>query len=214
MAIVTQKNYTSYSELISDMTAMWDWAAIEDKTLGGYATKIFWVDSSKTYGIAVADMAIGIHLHGTTTYDYSEGGYSNLSIRFEKTDTSLIISALSGNTVTAINCSKYIICNGLNSLTKEEYPILIYLRSKSNNNELVFYAPDVDSITAMAAQDGNANTNAKTTNLIPFYSPSSAFITTDVFVSLCENISAWDFSGVVINGYTYRMSGSVFARDI
>ena len=65
----------------------------------------------------------------------------------------------------------------------------------------------------MSEQNGNANVNAKTTNLIPLYNTKSAFITTDVYKSLCEDIGAWYFGNVMVNGKAYRMSGSVFALD-
>lgn len=213
---VTQKTYTSYSELTADMTAIWNWADISDKSLSVGPAKVFWFDEDKKYGIIVFEnsvynaITIGIYINDTDTYNYTEGNNSELTIRFEKTNNALIISAIAGTSISAINCAKYIICNGVNMASGTEGKILIYLGSKSSNNQLAFCAPDVQSLTSEAAQNSNANTNAKTTNLIPFYSTDSAFVTKNVFQSLCENIPSWYFGDVYINGNPYLMSGSVF----
>ena len=113
-----------------------------------------------------------------------------------------------------IESDKIIICNGHNTNTGEDEQIMIYLGSKSSSNVSSMYASDVSAPANMSEQNSNANTNAKTTNLIPFYNTASEFITTDVYKSVCEDIGTWYFGNVIVNDKAYRMSGSVFARDI
>lgn len=228
MAIIYDKTYgyPSYdigaaTPIKDDLSTLWDWAAIETNSGGtGYN---LWLDSSKTYGLSVSysSGAIGLEvslIKGTTLYHTTYNDrYMTLNMKIEKTNGALILSVKAQNnlsSVSATDCDKFIICNGLNATTKATEPIIIYLGSKSSSNQIMLLAGDVDSPTNLTAQNANANTGAKVTNLIPFYSPSSACITTDVFVSLCEDIASWYFGNVVINGITYRMSGSVFARDI
>lgn len=217
MATVMRKYYP-YAQVIeqlkTDLESLWEWAAI-DLDSENYA--YLWLDSAKTYGLCIVwgyGEGIGIR-KGTTNYHLSNNARDGITVQFEKTTNALILSTAPGDVnISATNCDKYIICNGLNSATKAVEPVVIYLGSKASSNQQMLLAADVDIPVNLSAQNANANTSAKTTNLIPFYSPSSACITTDVFVSLCENINTWYFGNVVINGYTYRMSGSVFARDI
>jgi hypothetical protein len=76
-------------------------------------------------------------------------------------------------------------------------------------------APDLpgDAVVSMPTLDGNANVNSLTTNLIPFWSTNSAFVTTDVFMSVCTNLPTWFFSNIILNETEYRMSGSVYFLD-
>lgn len=226
MAIIYDKvyGYPSYdigaaTPIKDDLSTLWDWAAIDTIT-DGY---ILWLNSSKTYGLSVVYTSSGIGLQvslikGDTLYHTTYNDrYMALNMKIEKTTGALILSVKAQDnlsSVSAIDCDKFIICNGLNSATKAVEPVIIYLGSKSSSNQIMLLAGDVESPVNLTAQNANANTSSKTTNLIPFYSPSSACITTDVFVSLCEDISSWYFGNIVINGYRYRMSGSVFARDL
>ena len=229
MAIIYDKTYgyPSYdigaaTPIKDDLSTLWDWAGIETKETGevGY---ILWIDNAKTTGLVVqyTTGAIGLQIaiiKNTTIYHTTENDrYMTLNMKIEKTSGALILSVKAQDdllSVSATDCDKFIICNGLNAATKTTEPVIIYLGSKASSNQIMLLASDVDSPVNLSAQNADANTSSKTTNLIPFYSPSSACITTDVYVSLCEDIASWYFGNVVINGYTYRMSGSVFARDI
>lgn len=232
MAIVYDKIYNSISydmsdveTIIDDLAPLWNWSSIDT---GEYDTnsKILWVDSSKTYGIGVSTntnanpgqrgLRICIIKNGTVYHQHSND-YFSLNVKIEKTSNALILSVKAQNnlnSVSATDCDKYIVCNATNTVTNTVEPIVIYLSSKASSNVCTMIASDVVSLVDITAQNANANTGAKSTNLIPFYNPASACITTDVFVSLCEDITAWSFGNVVINGYRFRMSGSVFARDI
>ena len=77
----------------------------------------------------------------------------------------------------------------------------------------MMFAPDVVTPSDISAQNANTNVNARTTNLIPIWSTRSGFVTTDMFYSLCENISSWYFGYIVLNGEPYRMSGQIFVAD-
>lgn len=228
MAIVYDKayDYPSYdigavTPIKDDLSTLWDWAEIETQT--DQNQYILWVDAAKTYGLVLAyragavGLGIGI-IKGTTIYHLtSNDRYMQLNMKIEKTTGALILSVKAQNnlsSVSATDCDKFIICNALNTATKASEPVIIYLGSKASSNQQMLLAGDVASPVDLTAQNANANTSSKTTNLIPFYSPSSACITTDVFVSLCEDIVAWSFGNVSINGIKYRMSGSVFARDL
>lgn len=228
MAIIYDKayGYPSYdigaaTPIKDDLSTLWDWASIDtDNSRGGY---ILWLNSSKTYGLHVAysGSAIGLRvslIKGNTLYHTTyNDGYMTLNMKIEKTNGALILSVKAQNKLSSVNatdCDKFIICNALNTATKASEPVIIYLGSKASSNQQMLLDADVNSPVNLSAQNANAYTSAKTTNLIPLYSPSSACITTDVFVSLCEDIAAWSFGNVSINGIKYRMSGSVFARDI
>lgn len=235
MAIVYDKIYnnTSYDmsdvePIIDDLTPLWNWSGIDTGDSITYAeySKILWVDSSKTYGIGVSTTTGSISgerglriciIKNGAPYHQNFNDYYSLNVKIEKTSSALILSVKAQdnlNSVSATDCDKYIICNATNTVTNTVEPIVIYLSSKASSNVCAMIASDVVSLVDITAQNANENTSAKTTNLIPFYNPSSAFITTDIFVSLCENINTWGFSNVIINKYTFRMSGSVFARDI
>lgn len=206
------------STLYAKLQEMWDWA---DVTGLSNSTTHFWIDEAKTKAIrfdydgsAPATLRISVQYNN---YYYHDNNAQSRPYKIEKTDTALILSySNSGDSVSSTSCEKIIICNGFNpnTNTNESETIMIYLGSKSSSNVSTVYASDVVTPVDMAEQNSNANTNAKTTNLIPFYNTASAFITTDVYKSLCEDIGAWYFGDVTINGRPYRMSGSVFARDI
>ena len=203
------------STLFTELQAIWDWA---DVTGLSDSTTLFWVDEAKTMAIrfdydASAPATLQISAQYKSYY-YHDNNAQTRPYKIEKTDTALIISySNSGDAVNAVNCEKIIICNATNPNTNESEMIMIYLGSKSSSNQSMLFASDVATPVNMSEQDSNANVNAKTTNLIPFYSTASEFITTDVYKSLCEDIGAWYFGNVMINNRPYRMSGSVFAVD-
>ena len=217
MAIVWQRTLSRAemgSILIPYLENNWTWAG--GKVTSGSNT-YFHIDTAKTIGIRYNQ---GSGYDNSRIYvNFKGADYHNTSLPdgttfiVEITDTAMIISYVSGS-ISATNCEKIIICNGVNANTGDEEQMLIYLSSKASSNVSAIYASDVTTPADIAEQDGNANVNAKTTNLIPFYNPASAFITTDVFKSLCEDIGAWYFGNVMVNNKVYRMSGSVFARDI
>ena len=206
---------STFSELITFLTENWDWA-------GGVTT----TDEITSFRIDEAGN-IGFNIVNQTGYQpgiqiYFKGGiYHNVSqvyfrFKIEITDTALIISYTASNyqySASATNCEKIIICSGHNPIDDTDEQVLIYLGSKSSGNACAMYASDVISPVDLNAQNSNANVNAKTTNLIPFYNNASEYVTTDVFQSLCENTSSWYFGDVTINDEDYRMSGSVFAAD-
>ncbi|MBR0512492.1 MAG: hypothetical protein IJJ81_07980 [Ruminococcus sp.] len=179
----------------------------------------FYTDEAKTLGLYYEQGAtgqraskIGICFKGNNYHVFELA--SNTTFEIEITDTAMIISFKSGsNSISASDCDKIIICNGHNTNTGEDEQIMIYLGSKSSSNVSSMYASDVATPADVSEQNGNANVNARTTNLIPIYNTNSAFITTDVYKSLCEDIGAWYFGNVMVNGKAYRMSGSVFALD-
>ena len=199
----------------------WTWGGgVSRSGSGSYNdTAYFYIDEAKTIGLyylqgqtGMSASKIGVYFKGTT-YHVADLA-SNSTFEIEITDTALIISFISGsNSISATNCEKIIVCGGYNTNTETDEQIMLYLGSKSSSNVSAMYASDVTTPADISEQNSNANTNAKTTNLIPFYSTASEFITTDVFKSLCEDIGSWYFGNVMVNNKAYRMSGSVFALD-
>ena len=179
----------------------------------------FYINEAKTIGIryfqgtnGIEGSKIAVIFNGS--YYHETELYPNGTFEVEITATALILSYISNsNSISATNCEKIIICNAHNNKSGADEQIMIYLASKSSSNVSAMYASDVAVPANMSEQNSNANTNAKTTNLIPFYSTASEFITTDIFKSLCEDIGAWYFGNVMVNNKAYRMSGSVFALD-
>ena len=234
MAIVYDKIYnnTSYNmsdvePIIDDLTPLWNWSGIDTGDISTYEenSKILWVDSSKTYGIGVSTatnanqgqrgLRICIIKNGAP-YHQNLNDYYSLNMKIEKTSSALILSVKAQNNLNSVSvtdCDKYIICNATNTVTNTVEPIVIYLSSKASSNVCTMIASDVISLVDITAQNANANVDAKTTNLIPFYNPASACITTDIYQSLCEDIGAWYFGNVMVNNKAYRMSGSVFSVD-
>lgn len=230
MATINFYSVTTSAEVQTILAALWNFTGTEtlsasqgDSTGANWSTyKIYYLDTAKTFGIAVATSApgIGIYKNGKVyaqPIDDGTGYFDALTLQIEQTATSVIISAYSSrNTQTSINvtnCTKYIICNGLNTVSNFNENIIVALRSGSTNNTCIMLSSDVIEPTHNDAQNGNANVNAKTTNLIPFYNTASVCITTDVYQSLCEDIGTWYFGNVIVNDKAYRMSGSVFALD-
>lgn len=216
MALVYDRSFGSseLNEFREFIENIWDWAAVE--TVGN--DKIYWVDSEKTFGLGTRLTYGNPNLEvvkGSSFYHLTEGD-NTYNLKVEKTSTTLIISTYGSGSVSSVpanNCNKYMVCAATNTSTGTNEPIVIFLGSKSSSNQVMMLASDVTTPVDMAAQNANANTNAKTTNLIPFYNTASACITTNVYQSLCENISSWYFGDVIIKGRAYRMSGSVFALD-
>ena len=225
--IVIDKAYSSshsaYETIVADMTDAWNWTAVETVTNG---TK-FCIDEDRRFGIYVYNgnsnyTSIGI-MFGTKSYHIAgpSGTANKLVIKFEKigTDTMIIsayrVSSSDSPYVAANLCDKYIICKAVNTLTEDEETVLVYIGSSSTSggNKTMMLASDVMQPADVMVQNANANINAKNTNLIPLYNTASAFITNDVYMSLCENVSSWYFGDVVINDKSYRMSGSVFVLD-
>lgn len=217
-------SHSAYETIVADMTEAWNWTAVETVTNG---TK-FCIDEDRRFGIYVYNgnsnyTSIGI-MFGTTSYHIAgpSGTANKLVIKFEKigTDTMIISAYRVGSSdssyVAANLCDKYIICKAVNTLTEDEETVLVYIGSSSTSggNKSMMFASDVMLPADVMVQNANANINAKNTNLIPLYNTASAFIAKDVYISLCENVSSWYFGDVTINGRPYRMSGSVFARDI
>lgn len=223
---VIEKAYASshgaYETIVADVTDLWNWTDIEELTNG----TVFWIDENKTFGIYVYNgnanyTSIGI-MFGSNGYHYAGSGTSNkLIFKAEKIGTkALIISAWrvsnSDSPVVSANlCDKYIICDAVSTATNEEEKVLVYLGSSSTSgaNKCMMLASDVTLPADITVQNANANVNAINTNMIPFYSTASAFITTDTYQSLCENVSSWYFGNVIVNDDAYRMSGSVFVLD-
>lgn len=224
MAIVQDYNITSVSDLtavISYLENYWEWAGgkQESGSLSGIYECWLYLDAAKTKGLyfyirqGVSKAKTGIRFKGND-YHVTEFDYVNINFKTEITETALIISYNSDTpSISASDCEKIIVCSGHNTNTSEDEQIMIYLGSKSSTNVSALYAGDVVTPANMSEQNANANTNARTTNLIPFYSTASEFITTDIFKSLCEDIGAWYFGNVMVNNKAYRMSGSVFALD-
>lgn len=225
--IVIDKAYSSshsaYETIVADMTDAWNWTAVETVTGG---TK-FCIDEDRRFGIYVYNgnsnyTSIGI-MFGTTSYHIAgpSGTANKLVIKFEKigTDTMIISAYRVGSSdspyVAANLCDKYIICKAVNTLTEDEETVLVYIGSSSTSggNKSMMFASDVMLPADVMVQNANANINAKNTNLIPLYNTASAFITKDVYMSLCENVSSWYFGNVFVNDKPYRMSGSVFVLD-
>ena len=190
---------------------IWNWSGITTDTL--------WVDAAKTIGLKFIGVGniISLIKDSTTYHASSDSSLTSMYVKVEKTTNAVIISVKNSGTalsdVSATDCDKYIVCNATNSLTRAIEPIIIYLGSKSSSNQCMMLASDVNVPTDMAAQNSNANVNAKTTNLIPFYNTASVCVTSDILQSLCEDISSWYFGDVIVNDKAYRMSGSVFALD-
>jgi len=209
--------YSFYDTLVPYLRDNWTWGAT-------YADDgKFYIDTAKTIGIQIGaggqynDPTIRILFNGAEYHviSFDRTTWTNdKAIMIEITNTALIISCTDKSTsANAANCQKIIVCNGHNTNTGTDEQIMIYLDSRSSANVSAMYASDVAVPVDMSEQNGNANVNAKTTNLIPLYNTNSAFITTDVYKSLCEDIGAWYFGNVMVNDKAYRMSGSVFALD-
>ena len=218
MAIVWERNLSRVDirdVLLPYLESNWTWAG--GKEVSGSNTFLY-IDEAKTMGIrynhgsGYDNSRIYVRFKGE---DYHNTALTdNSAFIVEITDTALILSYTgSSDSVGASNCDKIIICNGYNSKTETIEQLILYVSSKASSNVTAMYASDVTTPADMAEQDANANVNAKTTDLIPFYNTASVFITTDVFKSLCEDIGAWYFGDVVVNNEPYRMSGSVFALD-
>lgn len=223
--VVTDKIYyysysdNTYAQIVADLTNAWDWTSV---TTYAYGT-MFSIDAEHKIGLTVYKTndysSIGIRFDSTNYHLAGTGSYSTLLVRTENVgDNALIISVWrtsSGGTVAPELCDKYIICKAVNNDTEAEETVVIYLGSSSTSggNKCMMLASDVLTPADIAAPNANANTNAKTTNLIPFYNPKTACITTEVYQSLCENVSSWYYGDVMINNRAYHMSGSVFALD-
>jgi hypothetical protein len=221
MAVVWEKTAgaaLTLSEVVPYLSSHWTWAGgvVDDTTT--YQSKIFYIDAAKTIGLylyirtGTNDVNVGVRFKGTN-YHLTQFDNATLTYKVEITDTALILSYVNSASISASDCEKIIICSGYNAEIDTNEQILIYLGSKSSSNVSSLYASDVTIPANISEQNANANVNAKTTNLIPFYSTASEFITTDVLKSLCEDIGAWYFGNVMVNNKAYRMSGSVFALD-
>lgn len=219
MATVWEKTANSnqtLSDVVPYLTSNWTWAG--GVVNGDYDSKIFYIDAAKTIGLylfirtGTTQVNVGVRFKGSD-YHLTQFDHATITYKVEITDTALILSFINASSISAANCEKIIICNGHDTNTNSEEQILIYLGSKSSSNVSAIYASDVTTPADISEQNSNANVNAKTTDLIPFYSTASTFITTDVFKSLCEDIGAWYFGNVMVNNKAYRMSGSVFALD-
>lgn len=213
----------SYSTIVSDLRALWNWTSSAETSAGTKLT----IDAAKKIGLFVYNgnvnyTTIGV-IFGSSYYHLAgpQSTVGKLQLKAEKVgDNTLIISAwrvdASGSSnVAADLCDKYIICRAVNTNTENEETILIYLGSSSSSgdNKCAMFTSDVIQQINISAQDANQNVNAKNTNIVPFFNPASAFVTKDVYQSLCENVSSWYFGDVTINGRPYRMSGSVFVLD-
>jgi hypothetical protein len=221
MAVVWEKTANAdvtLSEVVPYLSSHWTWAGGVVDDTATYQSKIFYIDAAKTIGLylyirtGTRDVNVGVRFKGTN-YHMTQFNSESLTYKVEITDTALILSYINASSISASNCEKIIICGGYNANTDTNEQILIYLGSKSSSNVSAIYASDVTTPADVSEQNSNANVNAKTTNLIPFYSTASEFITTDVLKSLCEDIGAWYFGNVMVNNKAYRMSGSVFALD-
>lgn len=220
MATVWQQNLSGggiIDTLAPYLENNFTWAGGVETNAGGHKT--FYIDTAKTIGIYMQNYIsstngykLGIRFKGN---NYQLMDFNTGTVEVEITNTALILSYIpDSNSISATNCYKIIVCDGYNTNTEDNEQILIYLKSLSSSNVSAMYASDVTTPADMVEQNANANVNAKTTNLIPFYNTKSAFITTDVYKSVCEDIAAWYFGNVIVNDKAYRMSGSVFARDI
>lgn len=161
---------------------------------------------------------ISVCFGGTRYHEMVGDRYPVINCKFEKTTNALIMSIKMGedlvlDSVSATDCDKIIFTKALNSLTQEEDYVMIWMGSHSSGNSCMMFAPDVVTPSDISAQNANTNVNARTTNLIPIWSTRSGFVTTDMFYSLCENISSWYFGYIVLNGEPYRMSGQIFVAD-
>ncbi|MCR4638296.1 hypothetical protein [Ruminococcus sp.] len=224
--VVLDKAYANsssrYSDIVSDVTDLWDWADISTV----YDGTMFKLHVEDNFGLMVYNgnsnfTTIAVRF-GSSSYHIAgpSSTAAKLLIKAERVgEDTLILSVWrvsdSPNIVSANLCDKYIICRGVNTITEEEETVLVYLGSNSTSgtNKCMLLAGDVMQATDIAAQNANANVNAKNTNIIPFFSPASVYITKDVYQSLCSNVSSWYFSDVILNDKPYRMSGSVFVLD-
>ena len=203
------------NEVVPYLTSNWNWAAVENDN--EYNGKIFYIDSAKTIGLhlwirtGTSRISVGISFKGTdyhmTAQDYP------YSYKIEITDTALIFSYVLGSTISAITCEKIIVHNAINPKTNTTEQVLSYIGNKSSSNVSVMYASDVLTPADMTEQNGGANTNSAQSVFIPLCNKASDFIATDVYKSLCTSLSGWSFSGAMINGHKYRMSGSIYALD-
>lgn len=221
---VYSNSYSSYSTIVADLRSIWDWTGDIEVTNGVKLT----VDPDRNIGIYVYNgntnyTTIGV-IHGFNYYHLAggdTGSNAKLQLKAEKVGNDTLILSLwkvgasSSSNIEADLCDKIIICRAVNVITEDEETIVIYLGSSSTSagNKCMMLASDVVQPVDISAQNVNQNANAKITNIVPFFSTASAFVTKDVYQSVCENVSSWYFGDVIINGRPYRMSGSVFALD-
>lgn len=232
--IVTDKTYDdsleSYDDIVADITNIWTWKDIIDMSSGvkfmvnnGGTNKVAFGVYKNTYGSVTYVTPCCWYNNATMQYaGPSSSGNKKLKMKFENINNRvLIISAWrfasdSTEELSASSCDKYIICKAINANTREEDDVLIYCGNRTGGN--AYYLLTSEWGTALSAAEMTAprqskSLNAKTSFLIPFYSNASEYFTPDVFQALTENLEAWDWGDVTINGKKYRMSGSIFVLD-
>lgn len=207
---------TANTEVVNFLTNNWDWAG-GTEYLSNW--NLFYINTSKTIGIGWEPGYTGLRSSKIAIY-YNGSWYhttefaSPSSYKIEVGFTQMVISFKSGTTqLSASDCNKIIICNGKDFVNNKEEQIVIWLGSQASSNVYSMYTSDLVIPTDLSAQNSNNNVNSLTTNLIPFWSTKTAFVTTDVFQSVCTNIPTWFFSNIILNETEYRMSGSVFFVD-
>ena len=224
--VVLDKVYANssslYSDIVSDVSELWDWADISTVTGG----TMFKINAEDNFGLLVYNgnanyTTIAVRFDSANHHTAGPSSTAGkLLLKAERVgENTLILSVWrvsdTSNTIKANLCDKYIICRAVNTITEEEETVLIFLGSSSTtgSNKCMLLASDVIQLTDIAAQNANANVDAQNTNIIPFFSPASVYITKDVYQSLCSNVSSWYFGDVILNDKPYRMSGSVFVLD-
>lgn len=238
MAIVKDKIYPSneYNSndlvpFIRDLISMWGSEVVIEpsnwETLRETNTWIkIYINEERNFRIIVSyqsgavGAAIGIEYRNGNNWTAGHTVYSDryaaMNVKFEQFPETLIMNIkMQDNlvSVSATDCDKIIITNGLNSVTQERAPIAIWLGSHSSDNKCMMFAGDMTVPIDQTALNANANVNAWTTHMIPFWSLRSAFVTENLFQSLCMNISSWYFGYITMNGEPFRISGSVFVSD-
>lgn len=226
MAIVWDyvgSNVTNTMQQLSNyLAANWTWNGGTDVQTGGIDISYFWMDTNKNVELSITNGVSGsfggkitIKYKGTTVYTNDDFFNSKITFKVEIGFNILIISFANDGSFSGGHCEKIIICNGTDFVHNKTEQIMIYLGSLASSNVYKMIASDLpgNAVVSMSTMDGNANVNSLTTNLIPFWTTNSAFVTTDVFMSVCTNLPTWFFSNIILNETEYRMSGSVYFLD-
>ena len=231
--IVIDKTYddseAAFDTIKADITNVWNWKSVIDMSSG---TKFLVCDGTNkvAFGIYKNTYSGSTYTapccwYNNASMQYagpSSSGNKKLKMKFENINNRVLVisawrfSTSSTDELSAGSCDKYIICKGVNAVTNTEDDVLIYCGNRTGNN--AYYLLTSEWGTALSAAEMRAPTQSKSLSakaafLIPFYSNASEFYTPEVLQALTENLTAWDWGNVTINGQKYRMSGSIFVKD-